>query len=102
MNHTITFRIQTHVEVDLEQFLPIAELIAARMPSAPSEIQTETSESTKLERLAFSVKETSEMLGIAEKTVHRLLGRGLLKSSGALRHKLVPRAEIERFLHETS
>ena len=56
----------------------------------------------KLPRLAFSVKETAEMLGISQPTAYRLLDRGLLKSSLALRRKLVSRSEIERFLRETS
>ncbi len=52
-------------------------------------------------RLAYSLKETAVMLGISYPTVYRLNKRGLLRSSGALRHKLIPRAEIERFLKTT-
>jgi len=57
---------------------------------------------SKLPRLAFSVKETAGILGISEKTVHRLICRGLLKSSLALRTKLIAKSEIERFLRDTS
>jgi excisionase family DNA binding protein len=57
---------------------------------------------TGLPRLAFSVRETALMLGVCEKTVRRLLDRGLLKASRALRHKLIHRNEIERFLRDTS
>jgi excisionase family DNA binding protein len=53
-------------------------------------------------RLAFSVKETAEILGVSEKTVRRLISRGLLRSSRALRHLLIPKKEIERFLDDTS
>ena len=51
--------------------------------------------------LTFSVRETAEMLGVSEKSVRRLIARGLLRPSKALRHHLIPRTEIERFLYET-
>lgn len=54
------------------------------------------------ERLALSVKETAEALGVCEKTVRRLIQRRLLRASRALRHLLIPRTEIERLLRETS
>jgi excisionase family DNA binding protein len=53
-------------------------------------------------RLAFSVRETAEILGVSEKTVRRLVSRGLLRPSRALRHLLIPKKEIERFLKTTS
>lgn len=52
----------------------------------------------ELPRLAFSLQETADMLGLSYITVYRLVQRGKLKSSGALRTKLIPKAEIERFL----
>ncbi len=52
-------------------------------------------------RLAYSMQETAQVMGISYISVHRLLKRGLLKSSSALRHKLIPHAEIERFLKST-
>jgi excisionase family DNA binding protein len=52
-------------------------------------------------RLAFTIQETANILGVSSKTVYRLIERVLLKSSKALRHKLIPRTEIERFLKET-
>ena len=52
-------------------------------------------------RLAFSLRETADMLGVSEKSVRRLISRGLLRSSRALRHLLIPRKEIERFLNDT-
>jgi excisionase family DNA binding protein len=52
-------------------------------------------------RLAFSVKETAAMLGVSEKTIRRLVARRLLRSSHALRHLLIPKKEIERFLELT-
>jgi excisionase family DNA binding protein len=52
-------------------------------------------------RLAYTAKETAALLGVSEKTVRRLVARGLLHASRALRHLLIPKKEIERFLQET-
>ena len=53
-------------------------------------------------RLAFSVRETADALGISEKTVRRLVFRRLLNPSRALRHLLISKKEVERFLADTS
>jgi predicted site-specific integrase-resolvase len=55
----------------------------------------------ELPRLAYTMRETAEILGISYISVHRLLKRGILKSSTALRHKLIPATEIQRFLNST-
>jgi len=47
------------------------------------------------------MRETAEILGVSYITVHRLIKRGLLKNSQALRNKIIPATEIERFLKET-
>jgi len=52
-------------------------------------------------RLAYSMRETAAIIGVSYVTVHRLLKRGLLKSCGVLRHKIIPAEEIHRFLRET-
>jgi hypothetical protein len=52
-------------------------------------------------RLAFSMEETALALGVSYITVQRLVKRGLLKSSSALRHKIIPATEIQRFLNDT-
>jgi len=54
-----------------------------------------------LPRLAYTMEETAKILGVSYITVHRLIKRGLLRSSTALRHKLIPATEIERFLKAT-
>jgi transposase len=54
------------------------------------------------EILLFPVSKVAEMFSISEKSVYRLLQRGLLESSSALRHKLITRASIERFLTRTN
>jgi excisionase family DNA binding protein len=57
--------------------------------------------SQTLPRLAYTMQETADILGVSYITVHRLLKRGHLKSCSALRHKLIPMTEIQRFLRET-
>ena len=52
----------------------------------------------QLPRLAFTMSETADMLGLSYISIHRLVKRGLLQSSAALRHKLISKTEIERFL----
>jgi excisionase family DNA binding protein len=63
-------------------------LAEAQLPPAP-------------DRMAFSLKETAGVLGVSEKTVRRLVARRLLRPSRALRHLLIAKREIERFLEET-
>lgn len=53
-------------------------------------------------RLLYSVGEVSEMFGISAKSVYRLLDRGLLKSSNALRHKLISKSSIDEFIAKTT
>jgi len=61
---------------------------------------TQTSKLTDnaLPRLAFTMRETAHILGVSYITVHRLLKRGKLRASDAIRNKVIPRTEIERFL----
>jgi len=53
-------------------------------------------------RMFYSVGEVSELFGISRKSVYRLLDRGILKSSSALRHKMIPRSSVEGFLSTAS
>jgi excisionase family DNA binding protein len=81
-------------------------------PECPSGIQVrpdnlgpperEADQIPDLMRMAFSVRETAKILGVSDKTVRRLIDRKLLRASRALRHLLIPKKEIERFLQETS
>ena len=75
---------------------------ASTPPPAQEQRLNKLANEGKLPRLAFSVKETAEILGLGHITIYRLLERGLLRSSLALRRKLISKAEIERFLKETS
>ena len=55
-----------------------------------------------LPRLAYTMRETAAILGVSYITVHRLLKRGKLRASDAVRNKVIPRTEIERFLREST
>ena len=57
---------------------------------------------TTTQRLAFSVSEAAQMLGVSDKTIRRLIDRKLLRASHALRHLRIPKTELDRFLKETS
>lgn len=57
---------------------------------------------TKPTRLAYTRAETAQALGVSAPTVDRLTKRGLLRPSRATRRPLYSKAEIERFLTETS
>jgi len=52
-----------------------------------------------LPRLAFSIHETAFMLGVCDKSVRRLIDRGMLKANKSLRHIRISKKEIERFLN---
>lgn len=60
--------------------------------------KNEHGEQTDLSRRAFKIRETSEMLGVSELTVRRLIKRGELKAIRKLRHVLIPLSEVDRFL----
>jgi excisionase family DNA binding protein len=106
--------IQTSAETSDARPMPEAqsyESEAQRMllgSSAPMSILESNAHITKGDlnsgsvRLAFSVKEAAALLGVSEKTLRRLIKRKLLRASNALRHLLISRRELERFLHETS
>ena len=54
---------------------------------------------TPPERLAYSIQEAADMLGVNYFSVYRLVQRGKLKVCRALRGKLlVPRAELLKLL----
>lgn len=58
--------------------------------------------SRRVERMFYSVLEVSEMFGISQKSVYRLLARGLLTSSPALRHKRISKVSIDAFVSTAS
>jgi excisionase family DNA binding protein len=52
----------------------------------------------KLPKLALRIPEAAQVLNASTETVRRLLRRGKLRALASCRHKLIPMAEIERFL----
>lgn len=56
--------------------------------------RTETRPQSGPARLASTVKEAEETLGVSQITVYRLVARGLLKPSLALRKKVFAKSEI--------
>ncbi len=52
-------------------------------------------------RMFYSVKEVSNLFGVSPKSIYRLLDRGLLKSSSALRHKLILKSSVDEFVAST-
>ena len=50
----------------------------------------------------FTVKEAARELNLSEKSIRRLLGRGLLRASKATRKILIPRCDIETFFERTA
>lgn len=69
------------------------------------QVPVEKSRNTQLPavspKLAFSMREAAEIIGVSYMSMHRLLKRGLVRSSSAFRTKVIPRTELERFLSST-
>ena len=57
----------------------------------------ENIEECPVKPLFMTVKQTAKVLSVSDKTVYRLLDRGLLKASAALRHKLITVSSISEF-----
>ena len=72
------------------------------MIKTDSLVTEKTETAPPVPKLALTMGETAQALGVSYVTVHRLLKRGLLRSSSALRHKVIPVVEIERFLADTT
>jgi len=50
----------------------------------------------------YTIREAAVYLSISEKSVRRLVNRGLLKPSKALRKLLIPISQLEDFFNNTS
>jgi excisionase family DNA binding protein len=53
-------------------------------------------------RLALSMAEAADALGVSESSIWRLCRRGLLKHSKALRHRRIAVEELQRYLRDTA
>ena len=61
----------------------------------------QSSPTPEKERLAYSIQEAADMLGVEYFSVYRLIQRGKLKACRALRGKfLIARSELLRMLNE--
>lgn len=52
------------------------------------------------QRRAYRLSEAAQLIGISEKSVRRLISRGLLKPNRALRILLISSEELARFLRD--
>ena len=103
-NQHLTITITAELMISREA---LTEILRSVQPSAatleaPLALTEKPGGSKEVPRLAFTMRETAEILDVSYITVHRLLQRGLLRSSSAVRHKIISKVEIERFLKETS
>ena len=58
-------------------------------------------EEGELPRLAFSLKETAQILGVSYSQAYKFVRAGLIRSCSVSAKKIIPRSEIERFLRRT-
>lgn len=71
------------------------------MISRQQEPNQDNSDGTAVsECLTHSIAETAALIGVGYHTVFRLLKRKKLRALPSIRHKRIPRAEIDRFLRE--
>jgi len=94
----------TPIETTEQERIPTATAVnqATEMKTnSKAEIASDLSPNG-LPRLAYTMRETAEILGVSYITVHRLLKRGKLRACDALRNKVIPRTEIERFLRQST
>jgi excisionase family DNA binding protein len=69
------------------------------METTPTNEEQQTTIAPPIERLAYSVQEAADMLGVHYFSIYRLIQRGKLKTCRALRGKLlVPRTELLKLL----
>jgi excisionase family DNA binding protein len=104
-NRTINIKFAGELTIqksDLKNFLArnMAPTVVQAQAENPKQVAIQTTDG--LPRLAFTIKETADMLGVAPQTIYRFIRRGLLKSSFASRKIIISKVEIERFLKETS
>ncbi len=52
-------------------------------------------------RVAYTIRETSKKLGVSTKSIRRMIYRGLLPTSKALRKILIPAQAVDNFMEVT-
>jgi excisionase family DNA binding protein len=53
-------------------------------------------------RMVFTASEAAQALGVSEKTIYRLVARGLLQRTAGIRHLRIPAKSIFGFCNTTS
>jgi excisionase family DNA binding protein len=71
------------------------KLVEAVARTVREELARERNDAKKL---AYTVEETAQALGLEKTSVYRLLTRRKLKSVPGLRKKIIPASEIQKFL----
>ena len=56
----------------------------------------------RLPKLAYTLPEAAEVLGLSQRTIRRLVNRGLLHPSRASQRFIFSHKELTRFLEETT
>ena len=68
--------------------------------SEPNQIEKQLRQVEREDRLAYSIHEAADLLGVDYLSVYRLIQRGKLKACRALRGKfLITRTELNRLLN---
>jgi len=74
--------------------------MSGEQESTKAAVVTPPPELAEEERLAYSVEESAQLLGVHYFSVYRLIQRGKLRACRVLRGKLlVPRTELLKLLH---
>jgi excisionase family DNA binding protein len=55
-----------------------------------------------IDKLAFSITDIANRLGLSERTIHRLVANGSLRSIKAGRRRLIPRDSLRELLNGTA
>ena len=101
-NEAVSFTLSGQVTISRAELARMLQMTLTSRPTADGVAQWPPNEAGAPDRLAFSMAETAKILGVSYQTVHRLVQRRLLRSSSALRCKVIAKTESERFLKETS
>ena len=99
----ITIQFNGQISISRENLKMLLAELRPENPAiiSPSQAIINSPEQSGNKRRAYLLHEAAEILGISTKSVRRLIERGLLKHSKALRKIIIPAGEIDRFLRET-
>lgn len=97
-------RLQPLVEGDLQRLLtspkPRSKLSESQNCSDKHGPEKNSSGPLPPNREAYSIREVARALAVSEKSIYRLIARGLLRPLKTFRHHRITRKELQRFLDE--